>query len=108
MGWLVWECRMRVPPSHPLPTLFTLLPLAGETQASYFAEGLLDRRTSGSDAVARKLLTGAVFYVIPNMCPGEREGKRQTSRGRGGREGWKEEGEGREREKERGRRRKRG
>ena len=23
------------------------------------------------DAVSRKLLSGAVFYVVPNMCPGE-------------------------------------
>ncbi|GAX84684.1 hypothetical protein CEUSTIGMA_g12105.t1 [Chlamydomonas eustigma] len=41
----------------------------GETQAEYFIEGLLERLVLKPDAVARKLLSGAIFHVVPNMCP---------------------------------------
>jgi hypothetical protein len=38
-------------------------------QAEWFMEGLLERLTSGSDAVARALLRQAVVYAVPNMNP---------------------------------------
>ncbi|GFH19627.1 peptidase_M14 domain-containing protein, partial [Haematococcus lacustris] len=41
----------------------------GETMAEFFMEGLLQRLTDCSDPVAHALLTGCVFYTIPNMCP---------------------------------------
>jgi len=41
----------------------------GETMAEWFVEGLLERLVDPSDAVARHLLTSAVFYVVPNMNP---------------------------------------
>ncbi|KAG2443936.1 hypothetical protein HXX76_002275 [Chlamydomonas incerta] len=41
----------------------------GESMASWFAEGLLERLTDPSDGVARRLLEKAAFYVVPNCCP---------------------------------------
>ena len=46
---------------------------SGETQAEFFIEGLLERLVTCPDAVARKLLEGAVFHIVPNMCPGARK-----------------------------------
>ena len=43
---------------------------AGETQAEYFMEGLLNRLTSHDNPVSQSLLQQAVFYLVPNMCPG--------------------------------------
>lgn len=40
----------------------------GETQAEWFAEGLLERLTDPHDAVSRHLLRDAVLYVCPNVC----------------------------------------
>lgn len=39
----------------------------GETMASWFIEGLLNRLLDTSDAVSAKILQKAVFYIIPNM-----------------------------------------
>lgn len=33
-------------------------------------EGLLNRLTSHDDPVSQSLLQHAVFYLVPNMCPG--------------------------------------
>ena len=41
----------------------------GETQPSFWMEGVLDRLTSKSDPVASKLRTSCTFYVVPLMCP---------------------------------------
>lgn len=41
----------------------------GESQAEWFAEGLLERLTDPADAVARHLLRDAVVYVVPNANP---------------------------------------
>ena len=41
----------------------------GETMAEWFAEGLISALLDPQHAVARKLLTEAVFYVVPNMNP---------------------------------------
>ena len=41
----------------------------GETMAEFAIEGLLQKLLDPSDACARKLLEGAVFYIIPNMNP---------------------------------------
>lgn len=42
---------------------------AGESQAEWFADGLLERLTDQHDPVTRALLTGAVLYVVPNANP---------------------------------------
>jgi murein tripeptide amidase MpaA len=42
---------------------------AGESQAEWFIEGLLERLTNPSDSIARHLLRDAVIYVMPNVCP---------------------------------------
>lgn len=39
----------------------------GETMASWFMEGFISRLLDESDAVSRKLLQKAVFYLIPNI-----------------------------------------
>lgn len=39
----------------------------GETMASWFMEGLIDRLLDENDAVSRKLLQKAVFYIVPNI-----------------------------------------
>jgi murein tripeptide amidase MpaA len=41
----------------------------GETMAEFAIEGLLQKLLDPSDVCARKLLEGAVFYIIPNMNP---------------------------------------
>ncbi|KPC52041.1 M14 family metallopeptidase [Amantichitinum ursilacus] len=41
----------------------------GETMAEWFAEGLVSALLDPHHAVARKLLTEAVFYIVPNMNP---------------------------------------
>lgn len=41
----------------------------GETMAEWWMEGFLERLTDDSDPVVRKLLSQAVFYVVPNMNP---------------------------------------
>ncbi|MEX1057228.1 MAG: M14 family zinc carboxypeptidase, partial [Natronospirillum sp.] len=41
----------------------------GETMAEWFVEGMLERLLDPDDAVARHLLSQAVFYVVPNMNP---------------------------------------
>eukprot|EP00879_Flechtneria_rotunda_P018014 GHRR01018879.1.p1 GENE.GHRR01018879.1~~GHRR01018879.1.p1 ORF type:complete len:337 (+),score=67.21 GHRR01018879.1:316-1326(+) len=41
----------------------------GESQAEWFAEGLLERLIDPHDAVSRHLLRDAVMYVMPNVCP---------------------------------------
>ena len=41
----------------------------GETMAEWFMEGLLARLLDDEDPVARTLLSGAVFYCVPNMNP---------------------------------------
>jgi hypothetical protein len=53
------------PPAPPSTRCASL----GATQAEWFMEGLLERLTSGSDAVARALLRQAVVYAVPNMNP---------------------------------------
>ena len=39
----------------------------GEPMAEWFMEGFLERLLDPFDSVARKLLDGALFYVVPNM-----------------------------------------
>ena len=41
----------------------------GETQAEYFAEGLLRRLLDDSDATGRAARAAATFFVVPNMNP---------------------------------------
>ena len=41
----------------------------GETMAEWFVEGFLERMLDPNDALVRKLLDQAVFYVIPNVNP---------------------------------------
>ncbi|MEO5699605.1 MAG: M14-type cytosolic carboxypeptidase [Casimicrobiaceae bacterium] len=41
----------------------------GETMAEWFVDGLLTRLIDPRDAMARTLLEGAVFHVVPNMNP---------------------------------------
>jgi murein tripeptide amidase MpaA len=46
-----------------------------EMQSGYFIEAFVDRMIDQDDAVVRKLLDRAVFYVVPNMNPdGARRG----------------------------------
>ena len=52
----------------------------GETMASWWMEGFLDRLLHENDPVARALLTKAVFYVVPNMNPdGSKRGHLRTN-----------------------------
>ena len=37
--------------------------------AEWFAEGFLRRLTDGHDALARRILGDACFWVVPNMNP---------------------------------------
>lgn len=47
----------------------------GETQASYWMEGLMERLLDTADPVARAVLDKATVYVVPNMNPdGSRRG----------------------------------
>lgn len=41
----------------------------GETMAEWFMEGLIERLLDPQDAVGRRLLEQAVFYLVPNMNP---------------------------------------
>ncbi|MDQ2820691.1 MAG: M14-type cytosolic carboxypeptidase [Pseudomonadota bacterium] len=41
----------------------------GETMAEWFVEGLMDALLDDANPVSRKLLTKAVFYIVPNMNP---------------------------------------
>jgi murein tripeptide amidase MpaA len=41
----------------------------GETMAEWFVEGMLERLLDPADPVARRLLAGSVWYVVPNMNP---------------------------------------
>ena len=48
---------------------------AGETMASYFIEGLVERLLDPQDETARTLRDGFVFHVVPNINPdGSRRG----------------------------------
>lgn len=40
---------------------------AGETMASWFVKGMLERLLDSNDPVSRKILEKAVFYVVPSM-----------------------------------------
>jgi murein tripeptide amidase MpaA len=52
----------------------------GETMAEWWMEGFLRRLLDGSDALAREVLKGAVFNVVPNMNPdGSRRGHLRTN-----------------------------
>lgn len=52
----------------------------GETMASWWMEGFIHRLLDEDDALARKLLDNAVFYVVPNMNPdGSRRGHLRTN-----------------------------
>ncbi|RCU50014.1 MULTISPECIES: M14 family metallopeptidase [Corallincola] len=52
----------------------------GETMASWWMEGFLERLLDESDPVARTVLDKAVFYVVPNMNPdGSRRGHLRTN-----------------------------
>lgn len=42
---------------------------AGETMASWFIEGLLDKLLDPANPYARKLLNEAVIYIVPHMNP---------------------------------------
>jgi len=41
----------------------------GEPMAEWFIEGFLERLLDPNDAVSKKILEGAYFYVVPNMNP---------------------------------------
>jgi murein tripeptide amidase MpaA len=52
----------------------------GETMASWWTEGFLQRLIDDHDPVARALSTKVVFYVVPNMNPdGSRRGNLRTN-----------------------------
>ncbi|TQV77113.1 carboxypeptidase family protein [Aliikangiella marina] len=52
----------------------------GETMASWWMEGFIHRLLDDDDALARRLLEKAVFYVVPNMNPdGSRRGHLRTN-----------------------------
>ena len=55
--------------SPPLNLLSFSLALTGETQAEYFAEGLLRRLLDDADATGRAARAAATFFVVPNMNP---------------------------------------
>ena len=41
----------------------------GETMASWFFEGFLERLLDASDSASQKLLRDATLYLVPNMNP---------------------------------------
>jgi murein tripeptide amidase MpaA len=41
----------------------------GETMAEWFVEGMIDALLDSADPIARRLLTRAAFYIVPNMNP---------------------------------------
>jgi murein tripeptide amidase MpaA len=52
----------------------------GESMAEWFVEGMLERLLDPADGQARRLLAGAVLYVVPNMNPdGSRRGHLRTN-----------------------------
>lgn len=52
----------------------------GETMASWWMEGFIHRLLDEDDALSRRLLEKAVFYVVPNMNPdGSRRGHLRTN-----------------------------
>ena len=52
----------------------------GETMAEWWMEGFLTRLLDPDDPLARRLLTKAVFHVVPNMNPdGSRRGHLRTN-----------------------------
>ncbi len=52
----------------------------GETMAEWWMEGFLARLLDDDDALTRRLLQQAVFYVVPNMNPdGSRRGHLRTN-----------------------------
>lgn len=52
----------------------------GETMASWWMEGFVQRLLDDDDAIARALLSKAVFYIVPNMNPdGSRRGHLRTN-----------------------------
>ncbi|GAA5216230.1 M14-type cytosolic carboxypeptidase [Corallincola platygyrae] len=52
----------------------------GETMASWWMEGFLERLLDDSDPISREALAKAVFYVVPNMNPdGSRRGHLRTN-----------------------------
>ncbi len=52
----------------------------GESMAEWWMEGFLSRLLDPADGQARRLLEGAVFYVVPNMNPdGSRRGHLRTN-----------------------------
>lgn len=71
------RCAVLCHADHLLPCLLRLVSCtaaaavdaAGESQAEWFAEGLLERLVDKTDAVARHLLRDAIVYVMPNVCP---------------------------------------
>jgi murein tripeptide amidase MpaA len=53
----------------PLACWFIARQHPGETQASWWMEGFLDRLSDADDALVRWLKARATFYVVPNMNP---------------------------------------
>jgi murein tripeptide amidase MpaA len=41
----------------------------GETMAEWFVEGMIDALLDQANPIARRLLEGAAFYIVPNMNP---------------------------------------
>jgi len=41
----------------------------GETMAEWFVEGMIDALLDDANPIARRLLSRAVFYIVPNMNP---------------------------------------
>ncbi|MFT4940112.1 MAG: murein tripeptide amidase MpaA [Paraglaciecola sp.] len=57
------------PAEHKRTIWITARQHPGETMAEWLIEGLLERLLDEDDALARLLLSKAVFYVVPNMNP---------------------------------------
>ncbi|MEZ4322279.1 MAG: M14-type cytosolic carboxypeptidase [Myxococcota bacterium] len=59
----------------PVPVWVIARQHPGETMAEWWMEGFLGRLLDPDDALAKRLLTRATFYVVPNMNPdGSRRG----------------------------------
>ena len=57
-------------PQHPKKIVWIIARQhPGESMAEWFVEGLVERLTDREDPVARRLLEGAVFHIVPNMNP---------------------------------------
>lgn len=64
----------------PLPLWAIARQHPGETMAQWWMEGFLDRLLDPTDPVARRVLSKARFYVVPNMNPdGARRGHLRTN-----------------------------